>query len=44
MVLLADAVQNDELETIEYYMREAEEDLGLPRGSLVRLPAHAEFR
>ena len=44
MVLLADAVQNDELETIEYYMREAEEDLGLPRGSLVRLPADAEFR
>ena len=44
MVLLADAVQNDGLESIEYYMREAEEDLGLPRGSLVRLPADAEFR
>ena len=44
MVLLADAVQNYELESIEYYMRKAEEDLGLPRGSLVRLPADAEFR
>ena len=44
MVLLADAVQNYELEPIEYYMREAEEDLGLPRGSLARLPADAEFR
>ena len=44
IVLLTDAVQNDELESIEYYMREAEEDLGLPRGSLVRLPADAEFR
>ena len=44
IVLLADAVQNDELESIEYYMREAEEDLGLPRGSLVRLSADAEFR
>ena len=43
-VLLADAIQNDELEHIEYYMREAEEDLGLPRGSLVRLSADAEFR
>ena len=44
MVLLADAVQNDGLESIECYMREAEEDLCLPRGSLARLPADAEFR
>ena len=44
MVLLADAVQSDGLESIEYYMREAEEDLGLTHGTQLRLPADAEFR
>ena len=44
MELLVDAVQDDNLRPVEYYMRRVEEDLSLPRGSLARLPADAEFR
>ena len=42
--LLADAVRDDDLHPIEYYMREAEEELGIPEGVLARLPAGAVFR
>ena len=41
MELLAESVLA--VQSIEHYMRAVEEDLGLPRGSLVRLPADAEF-
>ena len=44
MTLLVAAVENDEVRPVEYYMRQVEEELSLPRGSLVRLPADAEFR
>ena len=45
LVMLADAMQgDDDVHPIEYYMREAEEELGIPRGSLARLPADSEFR
>ena len=45
MALLVAAVVNDEeVRPVEYYMRQVEEELSLPRGSLVRLPADAEFR
>ena len=44
MSLLVDAVENDEVRPVEYYMRQVEQELSLPRGSLVRLPADAEFR
>ena len=44
LVMLANAMQDAELHPIEYYMREVEDDLVLPRGSLARLPADSEFR
>ena len=44
MTLLVAAVVNDEVRPIEYYMRQVEQELSFPRGSLVRLPADAEFR
>ena len=44
MALIVIAVENDEMRPVEYFMRQVEESLSLPRGSLVRLPADAEFR
>ena len=44
MALIVIAVENDEVRPVEYCMRQVEESLSLPRGSLVRLPADAEFR
>ena len=45
MALLVAAVVNDEeVRPVEYYMRQVEEELSLPHGSLARLPADAEFR
>ena len=44
MALLVDAVENDEVRPVECYMRQVEQELSLPRGSLARLPADAEFR
>ena len=44
LVMLAYAMQDAELRPIEYYMREVEYDLVLPRGSLARLPADSELR
>ena len=42
MELLAESVLA--VQSIEHYMRAVEYELSLPRGSLVRLPADAEFR
>ena len=42
MELLAESVHA--VQSIEHYMRAVEYELGLPHGSLVRLPADAEFR
>ena len=42
MELLAESVLA--VQSIEHYMRAVEYELGLPHGSLVRLPADAEFR
>ena len=44
MEALVDAVQIGALQPIERYMREVEDELSLPGGSLARLPADAEFR
>ena len=44
MTLLVAAVVNDEAAPVEYLMRQVEESLSLPRGSLVRLSADAKFR
>ena len=43
-LLVAAVVNEEEVRPVEYYMRQVEEGLSLPRGSLVRLPADAEFR
>ena len=43
-LLVAAVVNEEEVRPVEYYMRQVEEELSLPRGSLVRLPADAEFR
>ena len=42
MELLAESVLA--VQSIEHYMRAVEYELGLPHGSLVLLPADAEFR
>ena len=42
MELLAESVLA--VQSIEHYMRAVEYELGLPHGSLVRLPADAESR